>query len=157
MEYKLVVGLAAALASSLFVTAAAKAANDSAVTIAVGVDPAFTPFFVADARELFKKYGLNVQIQQHANGGVDAILGDNNERLARSRAEVRATMGDAALVDAAAIAATFNAIDRIADSTGIPIEDANIDSTAELRNALGINAFAEDRGEIIDRRSGGIA
>ena len=72
MKYKLAVALAAALASSLFVTAAAKAADDSAVTIAVGVDPAFTPFFVADARGLFKKYGLNVQIQQHANGGVAA-------------------------------------------------------------------------------------
>ena len=61
-------------------------------------------------------------------------------------------MGDAALVDAAAIAATFNAIDRIADSTGIPIEDANAESTAELRDALGLNAFAQQRGEIDDPR-----
>jgi NitT/TauT family transport system substrate-binding protein len=72
MKYKLAVALAAALASSLFVTAAGKAADDSAVTIAVGVDPAFAPFFVADAQGLFKKYGLNVQIQQHANAGVAA-------------------------------------------------------------------------------------
>ena len=70
MKYKLLVGLAAALASSLLVTAAAKAADESAVTIAVGVDPAFTPFFVADAQGLFKKHGLNVQIQQLANAGV---------------------------------------------------------------------------------------
>jgi len=72
MKYKLMVGLAAALASSLLGTGAGKAADDSAVTIAVGVDPAFTPFFVADAQGLFKKHGLNVQIQQHANAGVAA-------------------------------------------------------------------------------------
>jgi hypothetical protein len=82
----------------------------------------------------------------------DAVLGGDNGPLAKIRSEIRTTMGDAALVDAAAIAATFNAIDRIADSTGIPIEDANAESTAELRNALGLNAFAEKRGEIADPR-----
>jgi hypothetical protein len=85
-------------------------------------------------------------------GFADAVLGGDNRRLAKIRSEIRTTMGDAALVDAAAIAATFNAIDRIADSTGIPIEDANAESTAELRDALGLNAFAQQRGEIADPR-----
>jgi hypothetical protein len=85
-------------------------------------------------------------------GFADAVLGGDNESLAKIRSEIRTTMGDAALVDAAAIAATFNAIDRIADSTGIPIEDANAESTAELRDALGLNAFAEKRCEIADPR-----
>ena len=86
----------------------------------------------------------------------EAILGGDDDRLSRSRAKVQTTMGDAALVDAAAIVATFNAIDRIADATGIPIEEANIESTAELRDELGINAFAQNRGEIIDRRTRGM-
>jgi hypothetical protein len=85
-------------------------------------------------------------------GFADAVLGGDDDRLAKIRSEIRTTMGDAALIDAAAIAATFNAIDRIADSTGIPIEDANAESTAELRDALGLNAFAEKRGEIADPR-----
>ena len=85
-------------------------------------------------------------------GFADAVLGGDSRRLAKIRSEFRTTMGDAALVDAAAIAATFNAIDRIADSTGIPIEDANVESTAELRDALGLNAFAQQRGEIADPR-----
>lgn len=85
-------------------------------------------------------------------GFADAVLGGDNRLLAKIRSEIRTTMGDAALVDAAAIAATFNAIDRIADSTGIPIEDANAESTAELRDALGLNAFAQQRGEIADPR-----
>jgi hypothetical protein len=82
----------------------------------------------------------------------DAALGRDDARLAAVRSDIRAAMGDAALVDAAAIVATFNAIDRVADSTGIPIEDAKAEATADFRAALGINAFAENRGEIADPR-----
>jgi hypothetical protein len=82
----------------------------------------------------------------------DAVLGSDDARLAAIRSEIRAKLGDAALVDAAAIAATFNAIDRVADATGIPIEDAKAEATADFRAALGINAFAESRGEIADPR-----
>jgi len=67
--------------------------------------------------------------------------------------EIRAKMGDAALVDSAAIAATFNAIDRVADATGILIEDAKAEATADFRAALGINALAENRGEVADPRT----
>lgn len=82
----------------------------------------------------------------------EAVLGNDDARLAAIRSEIRASLGDAALVDAAAIAATFNAIDRVADSTGIPIEDTKAAATADFRAALGINAFAENRGEIADPR-----
>jgi alkylhydroperoxidase family enzyme len=82
----------------------------------------------------------------------DAVLSEDDQRLAEVHSALRTTMGDAALVDAAAVAATFNAIDRIADATGIPIEDANAESTAELRASLGLNVFAENRGEIADPR-----
>jgi hypothetical protein len=82
----------------------------------------------------------------------EAVLGTDDSRLTAVRSEIRARLGDAALVDAAAIAATFNAIDRVADSTGIPIEDAKAAATADFRATLGINAFAENRGEIADPR-----
>lgn len=82
----------------------------------------------------------------------EAVLGDDDARLAAVQSEVRSQIGDAALVDAAAIAATFNAIDRVADATGIPIEDNKAAATADFRAALGINAFAENRGEIADPR-----
>ena len=45
-----------------------------------------------------------------------------------------------ALVDACGVAATFNAIDRVADSTGIPIDEARLEPTADP-GSLGINAF----------------
>lgn len=81
------------------------------------------------------------------------MLGRDDARLAQIRAEIRHKLGDAALVDAAAVAATFNAIDRVADATGIPIEEAKAESTADFRAQLGINAFAEQRGEIADPRA----
>jgi hypothetical protein len=82
----------------------------------------------------------------------EAVLGSDDKRLDDVRAAIRSRMGDAALVDAAAIVATFNAIDRVADSTGIPIEDNKAASTADIRAALGINEFAQARGEIADPR-----
>jgi hypothetical protein len=82
----------------------------------------------------------------------EAVLDSDDRRLAEIREAIRVAMGNAALVDAAAIVATFNAIDRVADATGIPIEDGKAASTADFRAALGINAFAEQRGEIADPR-----
>jgi hypothetical protein len=82
----------------------------------------------------------------------DAVLEADDRRLAGIRSEIRTTLGDAALVDAAAVTATFNAIDRVADSTGVPIEDAKAEASADFRAALGINAFAKNRGEIADPR-----
>jgi hypothetical protein len=82
----------------------------------------------------------------------EAVLGHDDRRLQEVQAAIRDQMGDAALVDAAAIVATFNAIDRVADATGIPIEDSKAASTADVRAALGIDAFAEQRGEIADPR-----
>jgi hypothetical protein len=80
----------------------------------------------------------------------EAVLGVDDERLADTQSRIRAAIGDVALVDAAAIVATFNAIDRVADATGIQIEDAKAQATADVRAVLGINAFAESRGQVAD-------
>jgi hypothetical protein len=71
----------------------------------------------------------------------EAILGDDEVRLARARAAIVAAMGAAALVDAAGIAGLFNAIDRVADATGTPLEEAKAADTASLREAIGIDEF----------------
>ena len=71
----------------------------------------------------------------------EAILGTDKVRLDTARAAVQTALGDAALVDAAAVAANFNAIDRVADSTGIPIDEERLDPTAGFRKDLGIDAF----------------
>ena len=66
---------------------------------------------------------------------------DDVDALGAARRDVLDTLGAEALVDACGVAATFNAIDRVADSTGIPIDEARLEPTADFRESLGINAF----------------
>jgi hypothetical protein len=75
----------------------------------------------------------------------DTLLGSDSAALDRARGSLRQAVGDEGLVDAAAVAATFNAIDRIADATGIPLEEAKAAATADFREALAIDSYAEGR------------
>jgi hypothetical protein len=75
----------------------------------------------------------------------EAVLGGDDKHLARARATLTEALGTDALVDAAAVVANFNAIDRIADATGIPLDPERVELTADLRAELGIDAFAEGR------------
>ncbi len=81
---------------------------------------------------------------QHAGLLVDfaeAVIGDAGARLARVRHRIVSTLGNAALVDIAAVVAIFNSVVRIADATGIPLEDYKVPLTADLRASLGIDAY----------------
>ncbi|MBK19821.1 MAG: hypothetical protein CMM52_13390 [Rhodospirillaceae bacterium] len=71
----------------------------------------------------------------------EAIVGDDTSRLNAARDEVRQVLGEDGLVDCCGIAATFNAIDRVADSIGIPIDEIRLEPTAEFRRELGIDEF----------------
>jgi hypothetical protein len=71
----------------------------------------------------------------------EAALGSDAARLDAARAAVIDAMGGEALSDAAGVAALFNAIDRVADSTGIPLEDDKAEMTVGMRDQLGINDF----------------
>jgi hypothetical protein len=73
----------------------------------------------------------------------EAILDPDDARLERARQAVVDAMGEAALVDAAAVAGNFNAIDRVADSTGIPLEAEKAAMTEDFRSALGIDDFGK--------------
>ncbi len=75
----------------------------------------------------------------------EAVLGTDDARLVAARAAILDTMGPEAVVDSAAVAGLFNAIDRIADSTGAPLEADKAEMTAGLREAIGIDAFAAQK------------
>jgi len=62
-------------------------------------------------------------------------------KAAAARAAIVAQMGEAAMVDAAAVIAAFNAYPRAADATGIPLEDAKEEMTVGLREDLGLEAL----------------
>ena len=53
-----------------------------------------------------------------------------------------AALGAAGLVDAAGIVGLFNAIDRVADATGIPLEADKAAASVDFRAALGLDRFA---------------
>lgn len=71
----------------------------------------------------------------------EAAVGADPARLDAARAAVIEAMGGEALADAAGVAALFNAIDRVADSTGIPLEDDKAAMTEGMRAQLGIDDF----------------
>jgi hypothetical protein len=74
---------------------------------------------------------------------VDAALGDDMAALQKARAAARRDLGDAAFVDACAAIASFNAVVKLADGTGIPIEDWKVERTRDIRRALAIDAYRE--------------
>jgi len=72
----------------------------------------------------------------------DAVLGEDEPVLTRARAALHAALGSAGLSDAAAVVGLFNAIDRVADATGIPLEPEKAAASADFRTALGLDRFA---------------
>jgi hypothetical protein len=72
---------------------------------------------------------------------VDAVLGGLDAELPGLRNGVRSAVGDAGFVDACATIASFNAVVKLADGTGIPLEDWKESRTRDIRDALSIDAF----------------
>lgn len=86
----------------------------------------------------------------HAAALVDyaeaVVLGDA-ARTAAARAVLRPLLGDAGMVDAAAVVGAFHGFVRIADAIGIPYTTAARGADApELRERAGVNAFFRVRG-----------
>ena len=82
-----------------------------------------------------------------ANGGLladftEAVLGNVETHIVVARRRLGDELGDGGLVDASAVVANYNALDRVANATGIPLEAAKEANTVELRAVLGINDFA---------------
>jgi hypothetical protein len=68
-----------------------------------------------------------------------AIVGATN--LDEARRDLVQVAGAGAMVDAAAVIAGFDAITRVADGTGIPLEQPKAEATADWRVKLGIDAY----------------
>jgi hypothetical protein len=70
----------------------------------------------------------------------DAAL-DAGDDLALARQAVTARLGEKGMVDAAAVIAGFDAITRVADGSGIPLEPPKAEATADWRASLGIDDY----------------
>ena len=71
----------------------------------------------------------------------DALVGEDAAGLERARERLLAALGPAGFVDAAAVAANFERMVRIADGTGIPLDTPVRMVTAELRDQLSLGRF----------------
>ena len=75
----------------------------------------------------------------------EAVLGDDEARLQAARQAIHDALGPDAVVDSAGVAGLFNAIDRVADATGAPLEADKAEMSAALRAEIGIDAFAANK------------
>jgi len=71
----------------------------------------------------------------------DAVMGDEDEVLARERQVLRTVLPPEAFVDACAVIAAFNVVNRIADATGIPLDPILYSGGADIRQQLGLAHF----------------
>jgi hypothetical protein len=109
----------------------------------------------ASAKHKGENYSLSAVTTGIGDGGVpygellmrfgETVLGSEGDRLIVARQALLDAIGPVGLVDAAGVAGLFNAIDRVADSTGTPLEDWKANSTADFRAELGIDGFASQR------------
>jgi len=72
----------------------------------------------------------------------DAMVGQDDTALARARDTVTRTLGPEVMVDAVGIASNFERMVRIADATGIPLDDRMLNLTREVRDELLLDNFA---------------
>lgn len=74
---------------------------------------------------------------------VEAVLGEDKAALTATRRAVREAVGNAGFVDACATIASFNAVVKLADGSGIPLEDWKAERTADIRAALDIDRMRQ--------------
>jgi hypothetical protein len=93
-----------------------------------------------------------VEGQRRGDGGVvhgarllaftEAAMGNDAAALARDRAALRAVVSDAEFVDACAVIGFFNIVDRVADATGIPLDEPLLLMSGDVRTELDLARFA---------------
>ena len=96
-------------------------------------------------------YDLSAVTDDHGDSGVphsgviraltEAAVGNRWEELAGLRETASRTLGAQAMVDVLTVAAGFNGITRVADATGIPLDERARAATEDMRAAVGIDRF----------------
>ena len=89
--------------------------------------------------------GANVSAGTILNDFAEAVLAREETSIASTRQNIIDELGEAALADAAAVIAGFNLVTRVADATGLPLEDYKEEASVDLREQLGLNALAANK------------
>ena len=72
----------------------------------------------------------------------EAVTQRDGAEIRRTRDELVQVAGEVVMVDAAAVAANFQRMVRIADAMGIPIDEENVEAGAGIRQELDLRRFA---------------
>ena len=98
-----------------------------------------------------KDYDLNSVTDDHADSGVDfghwlrslteATIQNRWDDLAPIRDRADVAMGTQSMVDTLVVASGFNGITRVADATGIPLDENTQQMTIDMRESTGIERF----------------
>lgn len=72
----------------------------------------------------------------------DAVMRVDPLGVHRERAALRSRIADDAFVDVCAVIGFFNIVDRVADATGIPLDEPLLFMSAEVRAELDLARFA---------------
>jgi len=96
-------------------------------------------------------FDLNSVTDGHADSGVDfghwlrslteATIQNRWDDLTTIRDQAGAAMGTQSMVDALVVASGFNGITRVADATGIPLDENTQQMTVDMRESTGIERF----------------
>ena len=78
----------------------------------------------------------------------DSFYEEGRAGFAAARDRLHEEIGGEALVDAAGVLAIFNAVVRVADATGIPLEERKAEMSADFRGELGINDYPAAAGKV---------
>jgi hypothetical protein len=74
-------------------------------------------------------------------GFAEAMVGEDDAALARARQAVIEVLSPEAMVDAAGVASNFERMVRIADSTGVPLDERMEVLSKEIRDKLHLERF----------------
>jgi len=70
------------------------------------------------------------------------VMKSDDADLARRREALRAVLSPESYVEVAAIIGAFNVVDRVADATGIPLDEMMVAMSVDVRAELGLARFA---------------
>jgi hypothetical protein len=71
----------------------------------------------------------------------EAVMGADDPALDRERRALRSVLTPAEFVDVCAVIGMFNVVDRIADATGIPLDEPLAAMSGDVRSELDLGRF----------------
>lgn len=71
----------------------------------------------------------------------EAVMGSDDAALAHSRQVLRGLLSDEQFVDVCGVIGAFNVVTRVADATGIPLDDMMFAISGDVRRQLNLARF----------------